>query len=184
MKLKRKGMAYLLVGVLIGLVSIWGCPKKTDVASSPEAGQAEKVTAPGSGQAATAGGQTAAATEGANEKSGASSRELKSIYFDFNQPFIRSDAKSVLEANAAWLKANPKVNVRIEGNCDERGTVEYNQALGQRRDASAKKYLTALGISAKRITLISYGKEKPICSEHDEACWQKNRRDDFVVVSN
>ncbi len=88
-----------------------------------------------------------------------------------------------MKANAEWLKANPKARIRIEGNCDERGTIEYNQALGQRRASSAKKYLTDLGISAKRITLISYGKEKPTCTEHDEACWQKNRRDDFVVVN-
>ena len=87
-----------------------------------------------------------------------------------------------MKANADWLKANPQAKVRIEGNCDERGTREYNQALGQRRASSAKKYLTDLGISAKRITLISYGKEKPVCTESDEACWQKNRRDEFVVA--
>ena len=83
-------------------------------------------------------------------------------------------------ANAEWLKANPKVKVRIEGNCDERGTIEYNQALGQRRAASAKKYLTDVGVSPSRISLISYGKEKPACTDHNETCWQKNRRDDLV----
>jgi peptidoglycan-associated lipoprotein len=88
-----------------------------------------------------------------------------------------------MNANAEWLKANPKVKIRIEGNCDERGTAEYNQALGQRRAASARKYLTDLGISAGRISLISYGKEKPLCSDRVEGCWQKNRRDDFVVAA-
>ena len=72
--------------------------------------------------------------------------------------------------------------VRIEGNCDERGTVTYNQALGQRRAVSAKKYLTDMGISGSRISLISYGKEKPVCTEHTEKCWQKNRRDDLVAL--
>ena len=87
-----------------------------------------------------------------------------------------------MKANAAWLKANPKAKIRIEGNCDERGTIEYNQALGQRRAASAKKYLTDLGISGKRISLISYGKEKPVCKESTEDCWQQNRRADLVAA--
>ena len=87
-----------------------------------------------------------------------------------------------MKTNAEWLKANPKAKIRIEGNCDERGTKEYNQALGQRRAISAKKYLTDMGIAASRISLISYGKEKQICSEENETCWQKNRRDDFVTA--
>jgi peptidoglycan-associated lipoprotein len=87
-----------------------------------------------------------------------------------------------MKENASWLKANPKVKVRIEGNCDERGTIEYNQALGQRRASAAKKYLTDMGVSASRISLISYGKEKPVCSNATEECWQQNRRDDLVAV--
>ena len=79
-------------------------------------------------------------------------------------------------------QSKPKGKSYDRGNCDERGTVEYNQALGQRRATSAKKYLTELGVSGHRISLISYGKEKTDCNEHDEACWQKNRRDDFVVI--
>jgi len=84
-----------------------------------------------------------------------------------------------MKANAEWLKANPKTTVMIEGNCDER---EHNKVLSKRRAANAKKYLTSMGISRHRISLISNGKENPICSEQDETCWQKNRRDDFVVV--
>ena len=103
------------------------------------------------------------------------------MYFDFDQAFIRQDARAIMKANADWLKAHPKVKIRIEGNCDERGTIEYNQALGQRRAASAKKFLTDLGIPGARISLISYGKEKPVCAENTEACWQKNRRDDFIA---
>jgi peptidoglycan-associated lipoprotein len=93
---------------------------------------------------------------------------------------VRDDAKPVMKHNADYLKANPKVKVRIEGNCDERGTIEYNQALGQRRAAATKKYLTDLGISAKRISLISYGKEKPVCTNSTEDCWQQNRRAELV----
>jgi peptidoglycan-associated lipoprotein len=114
------------------------------------------------------------------ERATVSGTGLKLIYFDFDKSFIRDDARPVMQANAEWLKAHPNVKVRIEGTCDERGTIEYNQALGQRRAASAKKYLTDAGISSDRISLISYGKEKPACTDHSETCWQKNRRDDLV----
>jgi len=119
--------------------------------------------------------------EAAKEAAPKETAGLQPVYFDFDKSFIRDDAKAAMKANADWLKANPNAKVRIEGNCDERGTIEYNQALGQRRAASAKKYLTDMGVSAKRIALISYGKEKPVCKESTEDCWQKNRRDDFIA---
>jgi peptidoglycan-associated lipoprotein len=97
---------------------------------------------------------------------------------------LAAEAREIMKANAEWLKAHPQAKVRIEGNCDERGTREYNQTLGQRRAASAKKYLTDMGISGQRILLISYGKEKSSCTDSTESCWQKNRRDDFTVVSD
>lgn len=117
------------------------------------------------------------------ERAAMAAEGLQPVYFDFDQSVIRDDAKAVLKTNAEWLKANPAVQVRIEGNCDERGTIEYNQALGQRRAQSAKKYLADLGIARERIALLSYGKEKSVCSESAEGCWQKNRRDDFVAVN-
>jgi peptidoglycan-associated lipoprotein len=117
------------------------------------------------------------------ERSASAAAGLQPIYFDFNKSFIREDAQLIMKANAEWLKAHPQAKVRIEGNCDERGTREYNQALGQRRAASAKKFLTDLGIPVRRITLISYGKEKPVCTESSEACWQKDRRDDLATVN-
>jgi peptidoglycan-associated lipoprotein len=107
--------------------------------------------------------------------------ESTGIYFDFDKSDIKPEAKAVLEKKAEFLRANPSFKVRIEGNCDERGTAEYNMALGERRAKSAEKYLNALGISADRMNTISYGKEKPICQEHNEACWSKNRRDDFKL---
>ncbi len=183
--MNRKSIMYLsfLLVLMIGLVSLWGCPKKTEVASSPEA-QKESVTAPATPtpETKTAEATPAMKSEAANEKTGVTAEGLKPVYFDFDKSFIRDDAKSVMNSNAEWLKSNSKVKIRIEGNCDERGTIEYNQALGQRRAASAKKYLIDLGVSGHRISLISYGKEKPICSEHDDSCWQKNRRDDFVIA--
>jgi len=107
---------------------------------------------------------------------------LDPIYFDFDKSNLRPDAIETLNKDAEALKKSPAMKVRIEGNCDERGTSEYNMALGDRRAVSAMKYLGTLGIGADRMTAISYGKEKPSCTEHNEACWSKNRRDDFNVL--
>jgi peptidoglycan-associated lipoprotein len=178
--MNRKNLLYLSFVLLVSIVTLWGCPKKAEVTTAPEAQKQAEVTSP---SATTAEAKPEVkAEESTTEKAGAMAEGLKPVYFDFDRSFIRDDAKAVMKANAEWLKSNPKAKIKIEGNCDERGTVEYNQALGQRRAASAKKYLTDMGVSGLRISLISYGKEKPICSEHEESCWQKNRRDDFVVA--
>jgi peptidoglycan-associated lipoprotein len=105
------------------------------------------------------------------------------IYFDFNKLTIRPDAAATLDRKIPWLQANPGMRIRIEGNADERGSDEYNLALGQRRAASAKRYLVERGISADRFDVVSYGEERPVCTEHNEACWQQNRRDDFRIVT-
>jgi len=108
---------------------------------------------------------------------------LKEIYFDFDKSDIRADARPVLQANADWLRRNAGVRVEIEGHCDERGTNEYNLALGARRAQAAKDYLVTLGVAAGRISTISYGEEALVCREKTEECWQRNRRARFVVVS-
>ena len=105
------------------------------------------------------------------------------IYFDFDKDNIRPDAAATLDRKIPWLQANPGMRIRIEGNADERGSDEYNLALGQRRAAAAKRYLVERGLDASRFDLVSYGEERPICTEHDESCWQRNRRDDFVIVT-
>jgi len=105
------------------------------------------------------------------------------IYFDFDKSTIRPDAAATLDRKVPWLQANPGMRIRIEGNADERGSDEYNLALGQRRAASAKRYLVDHGIAADRFDLVSYGEERPVCTEHNEACWQQNRRDDFRIVT-
>jgi peptidoglycan-associated lipoprotein len=105
------------------------------------------------------------------------------IYFDYDKSTIRPDAAATLDAKVPWLQANPGMRIRIEGNADERGSDEYNLALGQRRAASAKKYLVEHGIDAGRFDLVSYGEERPVCTDHNEDCWQRNRRDDFVIVT-
>jgi peptidoglycan-associated lipoprotein len=107
---------------------------------------------------------------------------LSNVYFDFDRYNIRPDDADTLKKNLDWFKANGNTKVRIEGNCDERGTVEYNLALGQKRADAARKYLAGLGIDAKLLDTISYGKGRPICTEHNEACWARNRTDAFVPV--
>jgi len=111
----------------------------------------------------------------------ASIPELKDIHFDFDKYDIRPDAARTLDANAAWLKSNGNQLLLIEGHCDERGTNEYNLALGERRAKAAMNYLVSQGVQASHITIISYGEERPLCTEHTETCWAQNRRDHFLV---
>ena len=107
--------------------------------------------------------------------------ELQDIYFDFDKYDIRPADTRTLDANAAWLKSNPNHLLLIEGHADERGTNEYNLALGERRAKSTMNYLVSQGVQANRITIISYGEERPTCTEKTEACWAKNRRAHFLV---
>jgi peptidoglycan-associated lipoprotein len=116
------------------------------------------------------------------EKPG-SSGPLKEIYFDYDRYDVRADAREALKTNAEWLKSNPQVRVQIEGHADERGTNEYNLALGAKRAQAAKDYLVTLGIVESRLTTISYGEEVPVCKEQTEDCWQKNRRARFVPAA-
>ena len=106
---------------------------------------------------------------------------LSDIHFGYNDYTVQPQDSSILRSNASWLQAHPNAHVQVEGNCDERGSEEYNIALGAKRAQSAKDYLTTLGISPGRISTISYGKELQLCQEHEESCWQRNRRDHFVV---
>ncbi len=102
------------------------------------------------------------------------------IFFDYDKYDIRPDQQATLQANAQWLAAHPNVRFTIEGHCDERGSTEYNLALGENRANSAKQALVQAGVPADRIKTISYGKEKPFCTESNEECWQQNRRAHFV----
>jgi peptidoglycan-associated lipoprotein len=107
--------------------------------------------------------------------------KFDNIRFDFDKSFLRDDAKPVLQAVAAYLKKEKGAKLLIEGHCDERGTPEYNLALGDRRAHAAKKYLEALGVEANRLSTISYGEQRPLDPEHNEAAWAKNRRAVFVL---
>jgi peptidoglycan-associated lipoprotein len=108
---------------------------------------------------------------------------LKDIFFDFDRADLRGDARDTLRANADWLKSNPSTRVEIEGHCDERGTNEYNLALGAKRAQAARDYLVSLGIAGERLSTISYGEEIPVCREQAESCWRQNRRARFVIIS-
>ena len=126
--------------------------------------------------------EEAARREAALRKTELKKLKLESIHFDFDQWMLRDDQKEVMAQDAEWLKANPQVKIRVEGNCDERGTAEYNLALGQKRAEAARGFLKGLGISESRMQTISYGEERPLDPGHDEAAWAKNRRVDFVPV--
>jgi len=109
------------------------------------------------------------------------SSAFRTVYFDFDKSDLSADARSGLSANADYLKSNSSVAVTIEGNCDERGSAEYNLALGKRRAEAAHRYLADLGIETSRMTTVSFGKERPAVEGHNELAWAKNRRDDFKV---
>jgi len=106
---------------------------------------------------------------------------LKKIHFDFDKYNIKPEWVPTMKANAEWLQKNPNVKIVIEGHCDERGTSEYNIGLGDRRAKSAKAYLVNLGVDGNRISTISYGEERPVCTAHNESCWWQNRRAEFVA---
>jgi peptidoglycan-associated lipoprotein len=107
-------------------------------------------------------------------------KEVRDAYFDYDKADIRPDAREALSKTADFLKNYPQIKVTIEGHCDERGSTEYNLGLGDRRASAVKQYIISLGISADRLSTVSYGKEKPFCMEHNESCWQQNRRGHFV----
>ncbi|MFZ1203281.1 MAG: peptidoglycan-associated lipoprotein Pal [Candidatus Acidiferrales bacterium] len=148
------------------------------------------ITATGPGGSATASAQVTVAA--ANNEAPASSgppnvselfeQNVKDVFFDLDKAELRGDSRDVLTKDAEFLRSYPDVHISIEGHCDERGSTEYNLALGQSRAQASKNYLISLGISADRMETVSWGKERPFCTEHSEECWQQNRRDHFVLA--
>ena len=156
--------------------------------SNPTQSTTFTITATGPGGTATAdarvtvGAAPVEAPPSANQSlSELFEQNVKDAYFDFNKSDIRGDARANLTKTAEFLRSYSQVRVTIEGHCDERGSTEYNIGLGERRAQAAKNYLISLGISADRMDTVSWGKERPFCTEHDEACWQQNRRAHFVA---
>lgn len=189
--MKRKLLLMCFVAVALGLAfNVSGCAKKKTTGEEMGAVGEPKPGEPGYEKIYEEG---MAAKEESLEAQGAgmgkdeflegrTSAPLLPIYFDFDKSNIREDQRARIEKNAAFLAQNQAVKIRIEGNCDERGTNEYNMALGERRAISAKKYLVNLGVHGDRMHTISYGEEKPLLYGHDEYSWAQNRRDDFAIV--
>ncbi len=107
---------------------------------------------------------------------------LGDIYFEFDKADLTEESRARLARNAEWLRSNPQFSVTIEGHCDERGTNEYNLALGERRASAARDYVASLGVAGPRLRTISYGEERPKCTQSDESCWSINRRATFLVT--
>ncbi|HVN96446.1 MAG TPA: peptidoglycan-associated lipoprotein Pal [Syntrophorhabdaceae bacterium] len=171
----------VLLVLLVGLV-LGGCgcfQQQMRGEKSPPTGPRATVTSP---EAKAQMPVTAGSQPGAQGMAPASVVMLKDINFDFDKSNIREKDALILKDDTGWFKNNAGKKVRIEGNCDERGTVEYNLALGQRRADATKNFLMNLGINSRLLETVSYGKEKPICQEHDEACWARNRRAHFTPL--
>jgi peptidoglycan-associated lipoprotein len=182
-----------ITSLLVGAVVLSGCAKRpatTQAAAPAPTGAAAMTpsTPPSTGSQmqpstppATAAPSTPRQDARPAVKDFAAIADLRDVFFDFDKYDIRAEDAKTLDANASWLKSNPNHLVLIEGHCDERGTNEYNLALGERRAKSTMNYLVSQGVQANRITIISYGEERPQCTEHTEACWAKNRRSHFLV---
>jgi peptidoglycan-associated lipoprotein len=182
----------VLSSLLVAAVVLSGCAKRpatTQAAAPAPTGSASTTAAtPPAPAPVQSAPPTAATTTPAPSSTArpavqdfAAVPELADVFFDFDKYDIRPGDAKTLDANANWLKSNPNHLVLIEGHCDERGTNEYNLALGERRAKSTMNYLVSQGVQANRITIISYGEERPQCTEHTEACWAKNRRAHFLV---
>ena len=186
----RRGSALLFaVPVLALSLFLVGCPKRpaTTAASAPPpsgsptpSAAAPSTTPSPSMTPSPVAPSTASPTNPPAPSEFRATDNLKDVFFDFDKYDIRPNDAKILDANAAWLKSNDNL-VLIEGHCDERGTNEYNLALGERRAKATMNYLVAQGVQASRITIISYGKERPTCTEHTESCWAQNRRAHFLV---
>ena len=181
----KKSLIIIFI-LCFGLIMI-GCPKKTAMKEEPsvqkeaakaEAERAKETKAKEQFEKSLVAEKTPGIAGEVFESS-----LLKDIHFDFDKYDIRPGDAALLKENAALLNKYPNVKIQMEGHCDERGTVEYNLALGERRANHAKNYLVSLGISPARISTISYGKEKPLDPGHNEAAWAKNRRAHTVVTA-
>jgi peptidoglycan-associated lipoprotein len=183
--------AVLAISVLLG----GGCAPSTTKPDGASVGSKGSSAPPvsgsksaGEGRTGTTGESNTPSTSSLDQlKAGkppltAASSPLKDVFFEFDSYDLRGNARDILRGNADWLKSNPSARIEVEGHCDERGTSEYNLALGAKRSQIAKDYLVSLGVSPDRISTISYGEEIPVCTEASENCWRQNRRARFVII--
>lgn len=173
-KLLDKSLVPLLAIILV--FGLNGCSSKKKVDDESAAGAANSDRPPSIDTSAAMSFDAAGSDSGKIEG-------LHSINFDYDKANLTAEAKRKMEGNASWMKKNPKVNMQIEGHCDARGSVEYNLALGERRALVVKNYLTNLGIPSSHLSIVSYGKEKPLANGDSEADFAKNRRANFVPLT-
>jgi peptidoglycan-associated lipoprotein len=199
MRVRVQMQLWFVVVLLIGAFTLAGCPKRPEVMqAAPTPAGPPAATAPAPPPPAPAPAQVVEAPVVPPAPAPAEApaapppppapaaavpppSPLKDVFFSYNRDSIRDDQKAALNDNVGWLKVNMGAKLLIEGHCDERGTAEYNLALGERRAKAAKDYLVKAGIAADRISTISYGKERPFVLGHDESAWKWNRRARFVL---
>lgn len=202
--LKKTTIGLLIIGLISSTFLLTSCgPSKKEIIAQQEAearakAEAEKEAAAARARAeaeaeaaaarARAEREAAAAAARAKEEAEAAARkalmdmESEKIYFDYDRSDLKPEARAVLTKKAAWLRENTEYSIKIEGHCDERGSTEYNLALGERRADAAAKFLSALGVSSSRISTVSMGEENPVDSRSNETAWAKNRRDEFILI--
>ena len=186
----RRGLVAPAVMVAVLMVGCARTPATTTSAPAPT-GTATSGTSSGPGNTGTTAASRPGTTTGNLGSTGSGARvnpgdystvsELADVHFDFDKYEIRPDEATLLDGHAAWLRQNADRLVLIEGHCDERGTTEYNVALGERRAKATMNYLVSRGIAASRIAIVSYGEERPGCAQHTDACWTQNRRAHFLA---
>ena len=167
-----------LIGVLLLSLGLIGCPKQ-----APQ--QMSYGSTPGTGSGAPKVDETGIGEDERIQERVQQDGEggpLQDVFFSYDSFELSEEARQTLQANTDWLQNNTEVKVEIEGHCDERGTAEYNLALGAKRARAAQDYLITLGVPAERLSVISYGEELPQCTDSNESCWQRNRRGHFSVL--
>ena len=183
--MEARHLGVMLFAVVALAIGCSGCAKRPGVAAASAPAPESRMDPSGAPDVVQAAAQGARIGGGRGERPSLrefmSVADLLDVHFDFDRSDIRPDMGRVLEVNAQWLKAHPDHLILIEGHTDERGTNEYNLALGDRRAKSTMSYLASHGVTASRITLISYGEDRPVCGEPSEGCWSKNRRAHFAV---
>lgn len=163
---------------LLAIALLPACAKTTTVANGGASAAPPAMGPPGSSAPATP------TSAGPTAVTPPASPRFQDAYFDYEKALIKGDMKRSLQEDAQLLKGHPELAVTIGGYCDERGTDEYNLALGERRARAVRRYLTALGVKPAQLKTISYGKERPFCTDHTEACYQQNRRGHFIIAAD
>jgi peptidoglycan-associated lipoprotein len=188
------GFTWVVVAPLL-LTLLYGCPKKKPATKPADLNVETTTVAPPSSPPTTEVKPPREQTTQDRTEDPLTSQDMQivndemrrrgfspDVYFAFDEYSLNDDARGKLSRNADLLKGQPRLSLTVEGHCDERGTAEYNLALGERRASAVKSYLASLGVGAERMRTLSYGSERPVCTEHDESCWSQNRRGHMVIT--